>query len=143
MTREVVNRERLSNDLLNTSVMAALVGGFALGTLLASPVPEEGPLRGEYDIWIYLLSFIAVHANTCSALTSAFLYRKANAMADEDIAAWATKYRFLLQLPMGKVSGRPRASSRLLAASSDRTTVCRLHNPPHSPPPPLTGWLTD
>ena len=137
MTGEIIDRERLSNDLLNTSVMAALVGGFALGTLLASPVPEEGPLRGKYDIWIYLLSFIAVHANTCSALTSAFIYRKANAMADEDIDAWAQKYRFLLQLPMGKVSGRPRAPARLAASRASETrTVCLVCTPPPALTPP-------
>jgi hypothetical protein len=63
----VVDRERVCCDVLNTAVMAALVGGFALGNLSLS-----GP--DTIDKWIYLLTCFAVHACTCSAVTSAVLY---------------------------------------------------------------------
>merc|ERR1711881_299375 len=80
------DRERISNDVLNTSVMAALVGGFALGNLSA-PSSES-----SFDVAIYMTSFIAVHACTCSALTSAFVYRTVNNMEDSHVEAWATKH---------------------------------------------------
>ena len=62
-----LNRDRLCNEMQNSCVMAALIGGFALSSL-AAPHPDE-----RLDKWIYLLAYIAVHACTCSALTSAFL----------------------------------------------------------------------
>ena len=49
------SRERLCNDILNTAVIAALVGGFALGSLSA---PEGAPI----DRWIYFCAYCAVHA---------------------------------------------------------------------------------
>ena len=52
-----VDRERLCNDSLNTSVMAALIGGFALGSLKA---PGDGAERIES--YIYMLSYITVPA---------------------------------------------------------------------------------
>lgn len=93
-----VDRERLCNDLMNTSVMAALIGGFALGSLEA---PGEGGAT-FIDNTIYLLAYITVHACTCSALTSAFVYAAVNKMEDDVVTNWAKKQKFLLQLPMIK-----------------------------------------
>jgi len=92
-----VNRERLSNDVLNTCVMAALIGGFALGNLTA---PGEDP--EPIETYIYLLSYITVHACTCSALTSAFIYEAVNQMEDEHVSKWAKSHKTLLMLPMFK-----------------------------------------
>ena len=75
----VVTRERLTNDVLNTSVMSALIGGFALENM---SIPDE---RTPFDVPIYLLATIAVHACTCSALTSAFIYRIVNNMEDDAV----------------------------------------------------------
>ena len=92
-----VSRERLCNQMQNSCVMAALIGGFALSSL-AAPHPDE-----SLDKWIYLLAYIAVHACTCSALTSAFLYASANLLEDGPLfAVWAAKRRHVIALPMMK-----------------------------------------
>ena len=57
---------------------------------------------GEHDalnVIVYMLSFVAVHANTCSCLSSAMLYRKANSLADDDVPVWAQANQRLLKLP--------------------------------------------
>jgi len=91
------DRERLLNDVVNTGVMAALVGGFALGNMQDSYV--DGTTLG---LLIYVCSVFSVHACTCSALTSALLYRKLNGMDEEAAAAWAAKRGFVLHMPMSK-----------------------------------------
>ena len=90
-TRLVVDRERLCNDALNTGVAATLIGGFALGNMDIS-----------YGVAIYILSSIAVHACTCSCLTSAFIYRTMNVMHDDDALAWAARHSWLLKMPFLK-----------------------------------------
>lgn len=90
-----VDRERICNDLLNTSVMSALVGGFALGSLSA-------PGTRTVEKYIYMLAYTSVHACTCSALTSAFLYAAVNGMEDAAVKPWSDDYKPLLMLPMLK-----------------------------------------
>jgi hypothetical protein len=90
-----VSRERLCNDLLNTSVMAALVGGFALGSL-------SKPGDNALDTFIYFFAYCAVHLCTCSALTSSFIYASVNNMEDGAVKPWAKKYRRVLLLPIIK-----------------------------------------
>mmetsp|Transcript_42456 Transcript_42456/g.131489 ORF Transcript_42456/g.131489 Transcript_42456/m.131489 type:complete len:214 (-) Transcript_42456:120-761(-) len=90
-------RERVLNDVVNTGVMAALVGGFALGNMRDDLI--DGSALG---VWIYSLAVFAVHACTCSALTSAMLYRLANRMDDEAAVAWAADRVWLLRLPLAK-----------------------------------------
>ena len=92
-----MDRERLCNDILNTGVMGALIGGFALSNLQA-----EYDTNSTMDVAIYLMSFIGVHACTCSCVTSALLYRVANALQDDEAVAWAAGHTFLLSLPMWK-----------------------------------------
>ena len=92
-----LDRERLCNDILNTGVMGALIGGFALSNLQAG-----FDTAVTLDVAIYLTSFIGVHACTCSCVTSALLYRVANALHDTEAAPWAKAHPFLLKLPMAK-----------------------------------------
>jgi len=98
----VIDRDRLVNEITNTATMGALIGGFALGNLT-----ELGPsLTDSFnDIFIYLMSVIAVHACTCACLMSAFLYQKANGLHDDDIGQWAKDNEFLLTIPMAKFTG--------------------------------------
>ena len=91
----VIDRERLCCDILNTAVMGALVGGFALSNMQST---GEGILEN----CIYLCSCLAVHACTCSCLTSALLYRVAVLMHDDAVPAWASKHQLLLKLPLVK-----------------------------------------
>eukprot|EP01043_Picozoa_sp_COSAG02_P089964 COSAG02_NODE_26877_length_622_cov_0.609943_2_plen_102_part_01 len=65
-----VDRERLLNDILNTGVMGALIGGFAL-----SNIQQTYDMGIPLDVGIYMCSFVAVHACTCSAVCAALLYR--------------------------------------------------------------------
>ena len=90
-----VDRERLCCDILNTAVMAALVGGFALSNMT---------LLGDstLDYLTYTLACFAVHACTCSCLTSALLYRVGIRMKDELVPQWAAEHKMLLFLPLSK-----------------------------------------
>lgn len=91
-------RERLCSDVLNTSVMSAIIGGFALSNLQQGGYEFEEGLH----LAIYLFSFGAVHACTCSALTSAFVYRHVNNLPEAKLLAWSVKYWWLPYLPLGK-----------------------------------------
>lgn len=86
------DRERILNDVANTGVMAALIGGFAF-TNLEDGVDEA---HGWVGWAVYLSSSAAVHACTCSALTSALLYREANALRDDSAEAWAEDHKIML-----------------------------------------------
>ena len=92
-----VDRDRLCCDMLNTSVISALVGGFALGNMVLT-----GDSTLEY--LIYTMACLAVHACTCSALTSALLYRELVRFREEAVPGWAAQptNKFLLQLPLAK-----------------------------------------
>jgi len=93
------NRERLLNDILNTAVMGALVGGFALSQLQLE-VYDEAP--DALDIAVYMTGCVSVHACTCSCLTSALLYRATNKLPDEACAGWAKDHPILLMMPLAK-----------------------------------------
>ena len=95
-TAVVVDRERLCCDILNTSVMGALVGGFALGNLQAPASPMM------IEKVIYFMSCFAVHACTCSCLTSALLYHVVVRMHDDLIEEWARTHKMLLAMPLMK-----------------------------------------
>jgi len=59
---ERLDRDRLCNELLNTSVMAALIGGFALGHLDRKDV---GIVEDEsIPLLVYVLNVICVHLCT-------------------------------------------------------------------------------
>lgn len=92
----VVDRERLCCDILNTSVMGALVGGFALSNM-QSDIGET-----LLENVIYLCSCLAVHACTCSCLVSALLYRVAVLMNEDDVPTWVQEHKILLKLPLIK-----------------------------------------
>jgi len=102
----ILDRGRLCNDILNTAVMAALVGGFALSSLQMdyySDEDEDGePDNKLLDTLVFMTTMIACHACTCSALASAFLYRWANGLSDADVTKWAENNKLLLQVPMMK-----------------------------------------
>ena len=92
-----IDRERLLNDILNTGVMGALIGGFAL-----SQIQMKFDNSQPFDVPIYLCSFLGVHACTCSCVTSAVLYRSANKLSDEETPLWAERNKMLLMMPIVK-----------------------------------------
>ncbi len=74
--------------------------GFALSNLQGIEADSDGNIVTDtVNVFIYMLSFIAVHANTCSCLTSAMLYRKANSLTDDDVPVRAQANQLLLRLP--------------------------------------------
>jgi hypothetical protein len=89
------DRERVCNDMINTGVMAALIGGFALGNMNLGQ-------NTDLERGIYMLCVVAVHGCTCSALTSALLYRQANRMPEEAVPEWAARRWWLLLMPILK-----------------------------------------
>ena len=54
------------------------------------------------DITIYMLPFLAVHACTCSCLTSAMFYRAVNGLSDRKVLPWIKNKELLLKLPWFK-----------------------------------------
>jgi hypothetical protein len=89
--------EKYRDDQMNTGVIAALVGGFALTN--SWEMEAEGT---PIDVISYVLAIIAVHACTCSALTSAFVYRTLT-ISDEDKAVlWMEQHPWIGSLPIGK-----------------------------------------
>lgn len=96
-----LSKEIVLNDVTNTGVMSALVGGFALSSLLSGGFDFENSMA---DTVSYLLFVLSVHACTCSALTSALVYRVVNKLTEDGAARWAQKFRnqMLLMMPMMK-----------------------------------------
>lgn len=89
--------DRYRDDQLNTGVIAALVGGFSLTN------SWEMKLEGTtIDTITYVLAIIAVHSCTCSALTSAFLYRSLTQSDPEEAEAWMEKHHWFANLPFIK-----------------------------------------
>ena len=95
----VTSKEIVLNDITNTGVMAALIGGFALGNVQNGDFNVNESVVDTID---YLLLIFAVHSCTCSALTSAILYRVVNAKGDDAVPPWAARNHILLLAPMAK-----------------------------------------
>ena len=81
---------------------AALIGGFALSNLQNSVIDSDAPEM--LSIIIYCLSCFAVHACTCSALTSAILYGRINFLDDSTVEAWGVRplNKMVLSMPLAK-----------------------------------------
>jgi len=90
-----LDRDRMSNELMNLGVMAALIGGFAMGALGDDDVQNESVAMG-----VYFLRVLAVHACTCSALIGAFLYQKVNGLHDDDVTTWALQSKRIMLIPL-------------------------------------------
>lgn len=95
-----LDRERALNDCTNTGVMAALVGGFALGSIQSAQ--EFYDFSTDNQFIVYILSVVAVHACTCSAITSALLYREINFLEPEEVAVWTSQNAMMMMMPMMK-----------------------------------------
>jgi hypothetical protein len=86
--------ERYRDDQLNTGVIAALVGGFSLTN--SWEMETGGTLL---DTSSYVLAIVAVHGSTCSALTSAFLYRTLTQSDPEEAVLWMEEHYVVASLP--------------------------------------------
>lgn len=93
------NKGSMLNDLMNTGVMAAVIGGFALSNLQSFPKDAT-----TIDVVIYMINVVAVHMNTCSSLCSALLYMCVNNLVEEKVEAWKQKipWKILLLFPTPK-----------------------------------------
>ena len=101
--------EKYRDDQMNTGVIAALIGGFALTNSWEMGVEME-----DYDpnviieprtlsVIAYVLAICAVHACTCSALVSAFLYRNLTRMkSPQDAVQWVHRHPILIETPFYK-----------------------------------------
>mmetsp|Transcript_67626 Transcript_67626/g.157001 ORF Transcript_67626/g.157001 Transcript_67626/m.157001 type:complete len:176 (-) Transcript_67626:71-598(-) len=90
-------RGKVCNDLMNTSVMAALVGGFALSNLQDDYDFDGGP---SLNVYIYVANVFSVHLCTCSALTSAAIYRQVNNMDGKKVVDWSIRRRWAVCFPL-------------------------------------------
>lgn len=101
--RGELDRERLCNDLVNTGVMAALIGGFAFSKIDRK---EIGKVENNHmELLVYVANVFAVHACTCSCLMSAFLYTKANGLNNTLVTPWVITNEWLLPIPLYKFVG--------------------------------------
>jgi len=94
--------EKYRDDQTNTGVIAALLGGFALTNSWEMDV--SGEECTTIDLTAYCLAIFSVHAFTCSALTSAFLYRSLTKQATpREGLEWLKRHSSLAQGPWYKV----------------------------------------
>ena len=95
------SKEVVLNDVTNTGVMSALIGGFALSNVQSY---EFNHKQNSIHSFTYVLLIFAVHACTCSALTSAILYRTINRKSESAVPAWCARgYNWMILLmPMAK-----------------------------------------
>lgn len=92
--------EKLRDDQTNTGVIAALLGGFALTNSWEMEVSDESTTN---QIAAYSLAILAVHACTCSALVSAFLYRQLTQQATSKKGLqWMKRHAVLQNVPWYK-----------------------------------------
>ena len=89
--------EKHRDDQRNTGVIAALLGGFALSN--SWNIEIDGTIIGTV---MYVLSIVAVHTCTCSALTSAFLFQTLTSSDPEKAVLWMEKHSFVASLPFSK-----------------------------------------
>ena len=98
--------ERYRDDQMNTGIIAALVGGFALTNSWEMNIYEnENNLDvSNIELSSYTLAILAVHGCTCSALVSAFLYRSITRVKSPQAGVqWVERHPILVQLPWYKV----------------------------------------
>ena len=97
--------ERLRDDQMNTGVIAALLGGFALSNSWEMEIHEMDDPTDKSNIYVvaYVLAICAVHCCTCSALVSAFLYRALTQQTSSHRGVqWMEKHSVLRHLPWTK-----------------------------------------
>ena len=88
LAEPVLDRERLLNDTVNTGVMAALIGGFALSTMqMGMVVPGEA--AEQLTVVIYMLSVVSVRHGRDSALAHTAHARTAIVRASAPLPAGA------------------------------------------------------
>ena len=99
--------ERYRDDQMNTGIIAALVGGFALTNSWEMNIYEnenDKDLVSNIELSSYTLAILAVHGCTCSALVSAFLYRSITRVKSPQAGVqWVERHPILVQLPWYKV----------------------------------------
>lgn len=95
------SKEVVLNDVTNSGVISALVGGFALSNVQNLDLSHTESDLHEVN---YILLYFAVHSCTCSALTSAILYRTLNLMSEDAVAVWCERRisQRILAMPMIK-----------------------------------------
>jgi len=92
----VMDYGRYKDNQVRIGGIAAFIGGFSLSA------SNGNDMENTVEVVAWVLAIIAVHACTCAALTSAFLYRALSVEADEKACAWAEDHPWLLQLPFLK-----------------------------------------
>ena len=99
--------ERYRDDQMNTGIIAALVGGFALTNSWEMNIYENNGNNldlSNIELSSYTLAILAVHGCTCSALVSAFLYRSITRVKSPQAGVqWVERHPILVQLPWFKV----------------------------------------
>lgn len=92
--------EKHRDDQTNTGVIAALLGCFALTN---SWEIETGEGVTSIELAAYTRAILLVHGCTCSALTSAFLYRSLTKKIPRVPIGWMERHHVLAQLPWYEV----------------------------------------
>ena len=98
-----LSREQLCNDQINTGVTAALIGGFALSNVQAGfSIDNLDEEAYGAQLAIYLMSFVSVHACTCSALMSCIIYSVINKLDEDAVCNWGRAHPMMITVPLIK-----------------------------------------
>ncbi len=96
-SKKSMTYDHYREDMVNTGVVAALLGGFSLTN------SWEMEMSGSIlDTVTYVIAIICVHVCTCSALTSAFLYRSLTISDPKEAVRWMDSHPTIASLPYFK-----------------------------------------
>ena len=95
-----IDYDKYREDQLNTGVISALISGFNL--INSWELERQG---NKIDTITYVSAISAVHACTCSALTSAFIYRALTLSDPGKAVLWMKKHNFSAKMPIIKFIG--------------------------------------
>ena len=99
-SKKLTTYDHYREDMVNTGVVAALLGGFSLTN------SWEMEMSGSVlDTVTYVIAIICVHVCTCSALTSAFLYRSLTISDPKEAVRWMDSHPTIASLPYLKFVG--------------------------------------
>ena len=89
------SKEQCLNEMTNIATISALVGGFALTSLVELDI-------GSLNIMVSIASmsfYIAVHACIFAACSCAWIYRILNAFDEEHAVLWASTRSYTMKSP--------------------------------------------
>jgi len=89
----LLDRDRIMNDMTNTGTVGALIGGFALSIF------NREFKNVPFEFATGVIIFLSVHLCTFAALSSAIIYRRVNCMDEDGVAKFVAKWSHIIGMP--------------------------------------------